>query len=120
MAFTYHCNSKTVTCVCGKEITGEHICGGVPKVEECTNKDCTTCQEKEKERLFEEQWFDDEDGYSRCSTCRDKCDCDLPKYCNCHAYIDIDGVKKCKSCDNPWGDLDTEWGRCDKCGYDGE
>ena len=120
--FTYHRDSKTVSCVCGKEITGRHTCSDILKVKECTNnnKDCTICREKEEKRLFEDQWMGDEDGYNRCTTCRDKCDYGLPKYCSCHAYVDRDGIEKCKSCDHPWGDLDTEMDDCINCGYQGE
>ena len=100
-AFTYHRDSKTVSCVCGEEINGRHTCSEILKVKECTNKDCTICQEKEKERLFIDQWTEDEDGYTRCSTCGQKRYDDLPKHCNCHAYIDRDGIEKCKSCDHP-------------------
>ena len=64
--FTYHRDSKTMSCVCGKEITGRHTCSDILKVKECTNnnKDCTICREKEEKRLFEDQWMGDEDGYN--------------------------------------------------------
>ena len=96
--FTYHNDSKTVSCVCGKEITGQHTCNDILKVKECDDEDCTICQDKEDARLFEDQWYEDRDGYSRCSTCDLKCDYDLPKHCDCHAYVDRDGIGKCKSC----------------------
>ena len=118
-AFTYHKESKTVTCICGKEINGEHTCNNILKVKECNGDDCTICEDKEDERLCEEQWYEDEDGYCRCSTCDLKCDGDLPKRCNCNAYVDTDGVEKCKSCNQPWGNKETEYDHCDHCGYDG-
>ena len=118
--FTYHKDSKTVSCVCGKEIYGEHTCNDIPKVKECNDEDCTICDDKEDERLFEEQWYVDRDGYSRCFTCGLKCDEDLPKHCNCNAFIDTDGVEKCKSCKHPWGLKETEFDECDNCGYEGE
>ncbi len=117
--FTYHKESKTVSCVCGKEINGEHTCNDILKVKECNGGDCTICDDKEDQRLFEDQWYEDRDGYSRCTTCDDKCDEDLPKRCECHAYIDIDGVEKCKSCNRYW-DQAYYNAKCNNCGYDGE
>ena len=119
-AFTYHKDSKTVSCVCGKEIYGEHTCNDILKVKECKDEDCTICEDKEAKRLFEDQWYEDRDGYSRCSTCGEKCYEDLPKQCNCNAYVDADGIEKCKSCDHPWGEKETEFDECNNCGYQGE
>ena len=55
--FTYHKDSKTVSCICGKEIYGEHTCNDIPKVKECNDKNCTICKDKEEQRLFEDQRY---------------------------------------------------------------
>ena len=79
--FTYHKDSEIITCICGKEINGEHTCNDVPKVKECNAKNCVICIEKEKQRVLDEQWYEDRDGYIRCSSCDLKCECD----CDCYA-----------------------------------
>ncbi len=80
--FIYHKDSKTVSCVCGKEIYGEHTCNNILKVKECNGEDCTICKDKEDE----DQWYEDRDGYIRCSTCDLKCECD------CDCFVDTDKV----------------------------
>ena len=117
--FTYHKDSKTVSCICGKEISGEHTCNDI-QVKECNTVNCAICKYKKDEQLFIDQWYEDRDGYSRCSTCRVKSDDELPKDCNCNAYIDTDGVEKCKSCNHPWSEKEMEFEQCDNCGFEGE
>ena len=117
--FTYHKDSETVSCKCGKEIYGEHTCNDI-QVKECNEENCTICKYKKDQQLFKEQWYEDRDGFSRCSTCRVKSDEDLPKHCNCNAYIDTDGVEKFKSCNHPWNEKEMEFDECDNCGFEGE
>ena len=118
-AFTYHKDSKTVSCICGKEISGEHTCNDI-QVKECNTVNCTICKYKKDEQLFIDQWYEDRDGYSRCSTCGVKSDDELPKDCSCNAYIDTDGIEKCKSCNHPWNGKEMEFEQCDNCGFEGE
>ena len=103
----------------GKEISGEHTCN-VIQVKECNTVNCIICKNKKNEQLCKDQWCEDRDGYSRCSTCGVKSDDELPKECGCNAYIDIDGVEKCKSCNHSWGKKSMEFGQCDNCGFEGE
>ena len=117
--FRYHKDSKTVSCICGKEISGEHTCHNI-QVKKCKEENCTICKNKKNEQLCKDQWYQDHDGYSCCSTCGDKSDDELPKECSCNAYVDKDGVEKCKSCDNPWGKKNMEFEQCDNCGFEGE
>ena len=116
--FRYHKDSKTVSCICGKEISGEHTCYNI-QVKECNDENCAICKYKKELQLFIDQWYEDRDGYSRCSTCGDKCDAELPKECSCNAYIDTDGVEKCKSCNRQWGEKHVVFHECENCGFDG-
>ena len=118
--FTYHNDSKTVTCICGKEISGEHACY-VIQVKECNGENCTICEKKKDEQLFIGQWYEDVVyGYSRCSTCGVKSDVELPKDCMCNAYVDRDGVKKCKSCNRLWPEKSMVFHECENCRFKGE
>ena len=117
--FIYHKDSKTVSCICGKEISGRHTCNNI-RVKECNVVNCTICKYKKDEQLFKDQWYEDRDGYRRCSTCGVKSDDELPKHCSCNAYIDIDGVEKCKSCNHLWGKKNMEFEQCDNCGFEGK
>ena len=132
-ALTYHAHHNVITCVCGQLITGKHVCDvklTKIEVEEChyysdfaskSEQPCSTCIVKEGEKKHEEQWFKDEDGYVLCAICGEKSDYGLPKRCTCTAYIDYNGVSKCKRCHNQWADnQDLDYGTCDKCGYEGE
>ena len=115
--FTYHNDSKTVTCICGKEISGEHACY-VIQVKECNGENCAICEKKKVEQLFIDQWYEDRDGYSCCSTCGVKSDGVLPKDCCCNAYVDIDGVEKCKSCNRLWsGEKSMLFHDCEDCRF---
>jgi hypothetical protein len=70
------------------------------------------CRKKENEQKCEQTM---KDGYCRCSFCGAKCDDELPKRCNCVAYIDNDGEAKCKSCHKLWTESDIEMGICNSC-----
>jgi hypothetical protein len=127
VVLTFHQDYNIVTCVCGVVIQGEHSCNNEMtriQVKVCHNlrsEECQICLKKEKEQKFEDQWRTDEDGYSCCSYCGYKCYGELPKICPCSAYVDKDGVEKCKSCNETWENLiDIEMGECDTCGYMGE
>ena len=54
--------------------------------------------------------------YCICSEYKLKCDGNLPKWCDCHSYIDTDGTEKCKGCKEIWtkNDVDSD---CEDCGY---
>ena len=128
---TYHTKHKILTCMCGIVIEGKHSCEvEVSKIQivECDfvrsrdkNNDCQICIVKENERKFEDQWREDEDGYCYCSFCGDKSYWGLPKQCCCKAYVDNDGLEKCKSCHGTWTEVYLDMGDCDKCsGYHGD
>ena len=132
MALTYHAHHNVITCVCDQLITGKHTCDvKLSKIEvvECrydsrfaseTEQPCPTCIVKEGEEKYEEQWARDESDYTICSVCRLKTDYRLPKSCSCVAYIDYDGVTKCKKCHKQWADnQDVDYGDCVECGYEG-
>ena len=120
IVLTYHKNHNVVTCVCGVVVQGEHLCdikaSTKIQIKECNyqssysgNKECCLiCLKMEKKQEYENQWNEDEDGYSYCNFCGVKCDGELPKYCSCHAYVDLDGEKKCKSCHELWEELDMD------------
>ena len=40
----------------------------------------------------------------------------------CAAFIDIDGMEKCKKCKTLWNALDSEKmsGKCESCGFNGD
>ena len=52
--------------------------------------------------------------------CGVKTDGGLPKYCCCQAFIDTDGIAKCKKCKEEWNSSYLDDGSCDECGYEGE
>ena len=118
-AFTYHIPSKTISCICEKVISGEHTCHNI-RVKECNGENCIICKNQKDLQLFIDQWYQDRDGYTRCSTCEDKCYGDLPKECSCNAYVAEDGVEKCKSCKHPWNEKHVVFHECENCGFDGE
>ena len=120
MALTFHSSTKSITCSnCSIEIDGKHICKGVPIVKECKGSfDCEFCEAKENIRLCEAQWYEDQDGYNRCSECDLKCDGDLPKICACKSFVDVDGEEKCKRCKRFWSSQYSD-AICKDCGYDG-
>ena len=109
------CNHKFPT----RRRLEKHTCNNI-QVKESNTANCTICKYKKEEQLFKDQWYEDRDGYSRCSTCGVKSDDELPKHCSCNAYIDIDGVEKCKSCNHLWGKKNMEFEQCDNCGFEGK
>ena len=130
MALTYHEKHSCVSCVCGKLITGKHTCSiPVTKIEivVCfwysgkSGKRCEICFGKEQEKKYEDQWWEDESGYTICRHCGVKTRARLPKYCCCPAFIDGDGIPKCKRCKEEWNDSeDMNVGICRICKYQGE
>ena len=119
---TYHRYHGGLVCACGTIIQGNHCCNIKPatkiEIQECkhpSSKNCPICLEKEKEHEYGEQWRKDESGYSCCVFCGEKSYEELPKLCNCAAYVDTDGVQKCKACHEPWTEqyMETE---CSFCG----
>ena len=132
---TYHTNHQVISCHCGVEIgIWEHECIlEVPcykiKVVECTYNSrevksstaptCTLCKEKEKEKEYSNQWYcNDDDGYSRCMECGNKCDEYLPKNCGCLAYDEkgqwyYEDLKCfCVKCDTEWKNLYPKICKC--------
>ena len=129
MALTYHEKHSCVSCVCGELITGKHTCSiPVTKIEivVCfwysgkSGKRCEICFGKEQEKKYEDQWWEDESGYTICRYCGVKTHAQLPKYCCCPAFIDEDGIPKCKRCKEEWNDSDMDVGSCQACKYEGE
>lgn len=129
MALTYHEKHSCVSCVCGELITGTHTCSiPVKKIEivVCfwysgkSGKRCEICFGKEQEKKYEDQWWEDESGYTICRYCGVKTHAQLPKYCCCPAFIDEDGIPKCKRCKEEWNDSDMDVGSCQACKYEGE
>ena len=130
MALTYHKKYSCVSCVCGELITGKHTCSiPVKKIEivvcfgtlEKSGKRCGICFGKEQEEIYEDQWWEDESGYTICRYCGVKTHAQLPKYCCCPAFIDEDGIPKCKRCKEEWNDSeDMNVGSCRIFKYEGE
>ena len=129
MALTYHEKHSCVSCVCGELITGKHTCSiPVTKIEivvcfwysEKEGKKCEICFGKEQEKKYKDQWWEDESGYTICRHCGVKTRAYLPKYCCCPAFIDEDGIPKCKRCKEEWNDSYLNEGSCDTCKYEGE
>ena len=54
--------------------------------------------------------------YCICSEYKLKCYGNLPKWCDCHSYIDTDGTPKCKGCKEIWTKNDV-YSDCEDCGY---
>ena len=63
----------------------------------CDHDTCQVCVDwldrQRKLKIFEGQWFEDRDGYTRCDECGEKCNGDIPKDCACEWYIDEEGVQ---------------------------
>ena len=117
---TFHKNHNTVTCICGEEIRGEHLCNieiTRVRVVVCYNEgaECTLCLKKANFQKYLDSSYRDRDGYEFCSYCGDHIHC-----CSCVAFIDMDGKKKCKNCNALWKGIDVESGECDICGYMGD
>ena len=92
----YHNGAKSIECHCGRIINGRHEC--TKGVEEATEKIqviecdftkwndnyCNVCMKDAKQKDFDDQWYTDGDGYSRCSICYVKCEHgEVPKHCQC-------------------------------------
>ena len=111
--------------------------GGLPKeccctafIDEDGEKKCKTCKtlwtqgtDMEEEcieclqKIFDDQWDCDESGRFRCAECGEDTDGrSLPKKCSCTAFIDHDGLRKCKNCRERWVN-DTMREACDSCNY---
>ena len=72
-----------IECQCKQIINGEHVCpqeGKSLRITECAfnpwkdNYECDVCCKDAEKKEYDDQWSDDEDGYTRCSHCREKCD----------------------------------------------
>ena len=86
LEITIHSLSKPFQCICEKEYSFEnvHLCKIrenyknlllKPCSDEDTNyKDCKDCHKIFlNEKHFDDHWFTDHDGYTRCQRCQDKC-----------------------------------------------
>ena len=109
-----HRDAKYWECVCGHKIDGcfSHTCTLDIKekvklvFDLCDRDTCQVCKAwLKRERnleVFQNQWYDDRDGYTRCEWCDAMCTDDIPKTCGCEWYIDEEGVDHCNTC-HYWG-----------------
>ena len=80
--------------------------------------ECKICFTKGKKKDYENQWFCDMNGYSRCIDCGEKCDQVLPKNCGCLAHdtekhwMYEDGKFFCTTYDKEWNGKYTQACSC--------
>ena len=90
----YHNGAESIECHCGRIINGRHECTTEEATEEIqviecaftkwNDNYCSVCMKDAKQKDFDDQWYTDEDGYLRCSTCDVKCEyAEFPKDCGC-------------------------------------
>ena len=112
LTLTYHRTTNLIECICGVQIGREHKCPTDIKAKNslevslCDADNCETCiqwkKDQDKRKAFLDQWYEDEDGYMRCSECHIKCQDVMPKECECDWYVDENGISRCKECHGEW------------------
>ena len=127
LTLTNHREAECCQCVCGYKVgsSGTHACTVDIKEKVklvfalCDRGTCQVCIEwmdrKKKLENFENQWYQDRDGYTRCDECDAKCDGEIPKDCGCEWYIDEEGVDRCNTCH--YNDYCREALFCCRCRY---